>query len=103
MVFMDFLVTHNIKRDMESNEDFKIIIYSFIKKFYANNWGDLTEDDKQLNKEAITNNRGHILASYTIPEELQCGKDEKVWIIQYIGENLSKEEKTPVILYPSEY
>jgi len=100
---MDFLITPNIKRDIEDNEDFRNMIFSFVKRFQKEDWGDLSENDKRLNDETVSNNIGRIIASYTIPKELQNGNDEKVWIIQYLGENVTAEEMSPMILYPSEY
>ena len=52
------------KADGEETEDFAFDAY---RRFRMKDWGDLSEEDKRLNDEALTTRSGTVLAVYPAP------------------------------------
>ena len=63
-----------------------------INRYKNGDWGDLCEDDKALNDEAVQTNNGRILASYKTSKG-------KVWIIT----DFCPPQNITTILLPEEY
>ena len=56
-------MTRGINNTIADNEKFSKEVINALKKYKAHNWGDLCDEDKQLNEEAIINN-DRIVAAY---------------------------------------
>lgn len=65
-------------------------VMSAIERFNEKDWGELGEEDKQLNDEALEHG-GRILAAYSDK------KGVKFWIIR------EADEKTTTVLLPEDY
>ncbi|MES2206769.1 MAG: hypothetical protein V4525_08240 [Pseudomonadota bacterium] len=66
--------------------------FDFVERHIKGDWGDMCEDDKQSNEEAILEGR-RIMSAYKINPE----QEEKVWIIT------EADRSSTTILLPSEY
>jgi len=53
-------------------------------------WGDLSEDDKQANDEALNQTGGRLLSAYNLPQG-------KIWIVT------EADRSSSTVLLPSEY
>jgi len=84
------VATMGVNNRIAESKPFAKHVIEAMGKFSSNDWGDLCDEDRQMNDEAvITKNR--VLASYG------TGND-KIWIIKDAGES------APVtILFPDEY
>lgn len=69
---------------------------SLVRRHHSGDWGDLCEEDRRLNDEAVCNG-GRILSSYRI----NAG-DEKVWIITD-AVDASGIRRVSTILRPEDY
>jgi len=61
-------------------------------------WGDICEEDAQLNNASLDKNEpGRLFSSYNIPEKIDEDGEGKLWIIT------EWDRSVTTILYPSEY
>ncbi len=68
-----------------------ILIYGLVARHTRGDWGDLSEDDKQANEDALTSG-ARIFSSYELPKT-----QEKVWVIT------EADRSSTTILLPEEY
>ena len=84
------VATMGINNRIADDESFAKHVIASMGKFSDKDWGDLCDEDRQMNDEAVIN-KDRVLASY--------GEgDDKIWIIKDAGKG------APVtILFPDEY
>lgn len=89
-------MTDGVKRKIFEDEKFSHFVFKCLRRFMNDDWGELEEEDKRLNDDALKNG-DRIMASYNYDKE---GKD-RVWIIA----DAEDEEKKRIvtILLPEEY
>ncbi len=86
------LATTQVADDFSRNEEFKDFVRRSFNRYTHCDWGEMSEDDKHLNDEALENGNQRIHASYTNPDT-----DVTIWIIT------EADRSHTTILYPSEY
>ena len=91
-----FVITKNVSNLTLENSAFHKFVYSSLHRFQCHDWGDVCEEDRIANDEALkTGDR--ILAVY---ETDLCVKG-KIWIIADAADEDGKRIVT--VLFPSEY
>lgn len=80
---------------LEALEEADVDIIDLIERHIAKDWGDLSDDDKQLNDEAL-HDGSRILSAYILPT------DVKIWIITSAADDKGERAATTALL-PSEY
>jgi hypothetical protein len=83
------VATRGIAEEIERNPFFALEVMEAFNRYQRLDWGELCEEDKRLNNEAVHNGE-RVLAAY------QTSKG-KVWIIT------EWDRSVTTILYPSEY
>lgn len=81
------------------------LLMRLLDKHFANDWGDLDDEDAQVNADAINACEGRIMSNYSWPRKL--GLKENVWVITYLQSD-PELQKSPdhcntTVLFPSEY
>ena len=81
------------------------LLMRLLDQHFANDWGDLHDEDKRVNADAIKAGEGRIMSNYSWPKRL--GLDENVWVITHLQSD-PKLQKSPdhcntTVLFPSEY
>ena len=76
-------------------EEADVDIIDLIERHIAKDWGDLSDDDKRLNDEAL-HDGSRILSAYILPT------DVKIWIITETADDKGERAATTALL-PSEY
>lgn len=89
---IEFYMTCGISADMDNDNAFACEIGMYISRFVKNDWGELCEDDKSLNRAALEKG-GHVLAAYT-------SSKGKIYIIT---DDTKAEPQVTTVLYASEY
>ncbi len=89
---MEFYMTAGINNDMNTDPEFETRILTLMNRFVHDDWGDLCEDDKELNRQAKIHG-GRILAAY----ETDHGK------VYIITDDTKAAVKVTTVLYASEY
>ena len=85
------VVTKGIQSKINSDVDFLINVLEILERYRRCDFGDLCDEDKALNEQALTDtDGGRIFAVYT------CGND-KIWIIT------EHDRSVTTILLPEEY
>ena len=79
----------------EALEEADVDINDLIEQHIAKDWGDLSDDDKQVNDEA-RHDGSRILSAYILPT------DVKIWIITEAADE-NGERATTTALLPAEY
>ncbi len=74
-------------------------ISEFIERHVKGDWGDLSEDDRQANEDALVDG-SHILSSYIL--EGEGDEATKIWIITEAEDEAGNRLATSTIL-PEEY
>lgn len=85
------VATRGVAGKMENNAKFRIFVQNSIDSFKDGNWGDICEEDKETNDDAVKNGE-RIIAVYIYPDD-----GTKIWIITEWDRN------TTTVLFPSEY
>ena len=92
----DILQTFGIERLTKHHEEVGGEIGVCLARHFSGDWGDICDEDKEMNTEALTRDghgylSGRIMSVYT----LSCG--EKIWIIT------EWDESVTTVLLPREY
>lgn len=83
-------LTRLVSDRMYHDEAFNEFLHRSVDRHLSGDWGDLCEDDKALNDEAVCHGDERILSAYE--------KDgRKIWIIT------ESDRSTTTILFPDEY
>ena len=87
-------MTNGVKEMIVKDSEFSHFTFRCLKRFLENDWGDMCEEDKQLNAEALTTG-ARLMGSYCYTDEIT------LWIIA----DAEDEEKKRIvtILLPEEY
>lgn len=83
--------TRGIDQILKTDIDAYSFINSCLERFKAGDWGDMDEEDKRTNDEAVRIGE-RIFAAYIYPKT-----KEKIWIIT------ERDRSTTTILFPEEY
>jgi len=86
-------MTRGINDEIADNENFAKEICDIIKRFKAQDWGELCQEDKQMNEDTLKNGNGRILAAYNTSVK-------KVYVIT---DGLKTEYEATTILFAEEY
>jgi hypothetical protein len=89
MEYGRIVATRGIASEAENNPTFAKEIAVAFNRYQRKDWGDLCQEDKELNNQALESD-GRILAAY------QTSKG-KIWIIT------EWDRSTTTILFPEEY
>ena len=76
MVYM----TRHVLEAATANPVFTEFIWRCMSRHANGDWGDLCEEDKKANNDALTHGNDQLLSSFTIPLQ-QPNLPEKLWII----------------------
>ena len=81
------------------------LIQRLLDRHFINDWGDLDDEDSQMNSDAVNNIEGRVMSSYSWPKKV--GLKENIWIISYLQSD-PELQKNPdycntCVLFPSEY
>jgi hypothetical protein len=90
------VITRGIAFDVEEDENFRQFVQSCLARHSRGDWGDLTDEDRKLNDEAVKSGQSRILSSYLANFPVM-ESDTKIWIIT------EWDRSVTTILYPSEY
>lgn len=85
-------IMEQIESEALSDNDFRTFINKSFERYIKCDWGDLDEEDKALNDNAVERGDLRILAAYIRPET-----KEKIWIIT------EADRSYTTILFPNEY
>lgn len=95
--FGDLAATRGVVAVADSSERFKKFLTACFIRHTDCDWGDLCEEDKALNVEALTGG-DRLFSAYLIPKKFRDLTDEeKIWIIT------EADRSVTTILFPSEY
>ncbi len=85
-------MTRGINDEIARNDKFAKEICDILRRFNMKDWGDLCDDDKQMNEDALKNG-GRLFAAY----------DTSVKKVYVITDGLNTKEKYTIILFAEEY
>lgn len=85
------VATTRIADRIREDKEFNHFVFDSLERYKNCDWGDLDEEDKMMNDEALKCG-DRLLAAYKNAE-----KDLKIWIIT------EADRKTTTILFPEEY
>ena len=83
--------TRRVNDRVAEDSNFSQFVLLALLKYKRGDWGDMSEDDKQANDEAVTEG-DRILAAYTYPMD-----GTKIWIIT------EADRSATTVLFPDEY
>ena len=82
--------TRGVFEKMNTDEKFYSFVWDSLRRYVKNDWGEMVDEDKQRNDEAVKAGDERIFAAYE--------KDStKIWIIT------EADRKATTILFPEEY
>ena len=86
------VVTKAVNERMKESDMFKYFVYRSLGRHAACDWGELCEEDKELNEQALKNGDARLFSAYIY------GSDkEKIWIIT------EWDRSVTTILFPEDY
>ena len=80
-------LTHGVNKLVNGDHS---LLHPFLMLHVKGQWGDLSEDDKQANDEALNQTGGRLLSAYNLPQG-------KIWIVT------EADRSSSTVLLPSEY
>lgn len=86
----DLVMTRAIYDTYKDDHDFTYFLVRIINRHLNGDWGDLDEEDKAANDEALIEPYDRILSSYSF-------RGEKIWIIT------EWDRSVTTVLFPSDY
>lgn len=89
----NLVVTKSINDKMHEYPVFRAFVLMSLGRHVRCDWGDLCDEDKLINEEALSSGQGRLFSSYTSKR----GSKEKIWIIT------EWDRSTTTILFPEEY
>ena len=89
MEYGRILATRGVANEMEKSPEFAHEVAVALNRYQRKDWGELCQEDKELNDRAIENN-DRILAAYKVG-------NETIWIIT------EWDRSATTILFPNEY
>lgn len=92
------VMTRGVADKIARDEEFAKFVVNSMGRYKKGDWGDLCEDDKKMNDDAIANGDDRILASYIFdPNDDDTFGEGKIYIIT------EWDRSATTILFPSEY
>ena len=58
------VMTRGINEEMSNDENFEKEVLKAFSRYLKKDWGEMCEEDKQMNDEAVSSGNNRILASY---------------------------------------
>lgn len=89
----NLVATKSINDKMHKDPVFRAFVIASLGMHVRCDWGDLCDEDKLINEEALSSGQGRLFSSYTS----KWGAKEKIWIIT------EWDRSTTTILFPEEY
>lgn len=89
-VSRNLVVTAGVKAQMDVDQNFVQEVYGALNAFSVGSWGDLCEEDKELNDLADMYGDGRLLGAYITSRG-------KIWVIT------EWDRSATTVLFPSEY
>lgn len=86
----EMLVTEGVSVKMHTDRFFFSFVLYSLSRYLDGDWGDLSEDDKKMNDDAVKRHNNRILAKYVIP-------GDEIYIIT------EEDRSVTTILFCSEY
>lgn len=80
---------------LEALQEADVDIIDLVERHICKDWGDLSDEDRRLNDEAL-HNGSRILSAYILPTEI------KIWIITEATDEKGERAATTALL-PEEY
>ena len=81
---------------LEALREADVDIIDLVERHICKDWGDLSDEDKRLNDEAL-HDGSRILSAYVLPKT-----DVKIWIITEAADDSGERANTTALL-PEEY
>lgn len=86
----NLVVTRGIAARIADNEQFAKQVVYFHGLYLRNDWGDISEDDKEMNDINVQSNTGSLMGAYNTCEG-------RIWIMT------DHDRSVTTILFPDEY
>ena len=86
------VMTSGVNESTQIDSEFMDFVTKCFMRFLNCDWGDMCDEDKEMNDLALKNGDDRIMASYNIPND-----SEKLWIIT------EWDHSVTTILFASEY
>jgi len=102
------LFTRSVNNAVADNSTMAKFVVKSLKRHAQKDWGDLDDDDKEMNDLAIDSG-DRIFSAYNLPKKFKKNAfgsfgqtEQKIWVISDPANQQGKREVTTV-LFPSEY
>lgn len=89
------LMTRGVSNLLSLHPTLDFFIQHSIYLHSRGNWGDVCDDDRKVNDEAVIDG-SRILSSYSLPTDIDS-RDSKIWVIT------EADRSVTTVLFPSEY
>lgn len=86
-------LTAGVNSLVHGNKEFSKHIETSLTRYCAQDWGDLPDDDREMNDVAVNSGENRVLAAYKHPAH----EDWRIWIIT------EWDRSATTILFPAEY
>ena len=97
-------LTQGVSQYARDQKKFLDFIFECLDRHKRQDFGNISEDDKQSNLEAIKCD-ARVLSSYDIPNEFNISSDNRIWIITNANRKnpLCPDDGATTVLFPCEY
>ncbi len=93
LVLGNLVATYGVAELMRSNPRFQTFVTTCLRRYVNHDWGDLDDEDREQNDDALESGDARILAAY----KHNTHDDWRIWIIT------EGDRSVTTILFPHEY
>jgi hypothetical protein len=95
------VMTAAVAQACDEEPKLRAFVTTCIRRYVNGDDGDCDLHDKRVNRQAVKDG-SRIIAAYVLPEDIDCGRDDRLWIITDADIGGGVRYAT-TILWPSDY
>lgn len=90
------LASAAVEKLQRGNSEFRLFCASSLMRYFRNDWGEISQEDREMNDTALKSGDERIIASYAFPDGKHWGGEDCLWIV-------TEPDGGTTLLFPGEY
>lgn len=91
------LASAAVEELQRGNRLFNLFCASSLMRYFNNDWGEISQEDREMNDKVLQNGGERIMASYNFPDGTHWGGEDCLWIVT------EADGSSTTLLFPGEY
>lgn len=91
------LASAAVEELQRGNRSFNLFCASSLMRYFRNDWGEISQEDREMNDKVLQSGDERIIASYNFPDGIHWGGEDCLWIVT------EAYGSSTTLLFPGEY